>query len=283
MTVCILGSINIDHVARVEAMPRPGETIQALSTFDAPGGKGANQAVAAARAGAATRMFGAVGGDMAGTVLRDRLAAAGVDVSGVAILPGMATGTAFITLSEDGENSIIFSPNANAHAVAPDAAALSGGTVALAQLETPVAGIAAFFGMAGDMGAVRMLNTAPALPEARRLFDRADILLFNEIELAFYLNGNAGEGPEAARRLLTRPGQRAVVTLGARGAVMVDAQAFLHAPASPVERIVDTTGAGDAFCGTLAALVARGGGDWPAMLAAANEAAAQCVQRQGAT
>lgn len=280
MTVCILGSINLDHVVRVQTMPRPGETIPAIFSFDAPGGKGANQAVAAARAGATTRMFGAVGDDLAGAPLRARIADCGVDVSGVAILPDTPTGTAFITVAEDGENHIVFAANANNHVHAPDPSALADCAVALAQLETPVAGIADFFDAAGALGARRILNTAPALPEGRALFDHADILIFNEVELGSYLGDEAAE-PIAARRLISRPDQCAVITLGAQGAVMVDAQQIIHASAVPVERVVDTTGAGDAFCGTLAALIAHET-DWTTILNAANKAAALCVQRQGA-
>ena len=282
MSVCVFGSLNLDRVVRVAALPRAGETVAAQASFDAPGGKGANQAVAAARAGAVTRMFGAVGDDASGAALRDRLQVEGVDVHGVSVVPGAATGTAFVTVSAEGENHIVVAANANASAAAPGPASLASCRVALAQLETPIAAVTAFFEAAAAVGAIRLLNAAPAAIEARTLFDAADILILNEIELATFLGEDgAVVDPSAARRLLGRPGQRAVVTLGVRGAAMIDAFSAIHVEARHVAEVVDTTGAGDAFCGTLAAMIAEEA-DWHVILTAANAAAAACVQRGGA-
>lgn len=273
----------------VEALPRPGETIAAKLTLQSPGGKGANQAIAAARAGAKVKMIGAVGNDSAGRELRAHIASAGVDVSAIVTIRDVPTGAAFIAVAADGENHIVIAANANARvALGPHGTELAGCTVALAQLEVPIEAIGDFFGQAGALGALRILNTAPALPAARALFDQADILIFNQVELESYLaldGGTAkGEGPLAARGLLGRPGQIAIVTLGAGGAAMVAQDAFVVVAAHQVP-VVDTTGAGDAFCGTLAAMAAMAveNRDWAAILDRANGAAAACVQRHGAT
>lgn len=281
VTLCVLGSINLDHVAFVRSLPKPGETITARESFAGPGGKGANQAMAAAREGVDVRMFGAVGADAPGERLKARLAEAGVDVEGVAVRPGQATGAAFITVAADGENHIVVAQGSNATVEAPDPARLAGCTVALAQLEVPVEAIARFFSAAEKLGAVRILNAAPALPEARALFEYADLLVFNEVELASYLGMTGAPDPMDARRLLCRPGQRAVVTLGAAGVTMVGEVDMLHVPARPVGRIVDTTGAGDAFCGSLAASAERRE-DWPRALRTGCAAAADCIARPGA-
>lgn len=282
MTVCVFGSINRDHILRVAALPRRGETVPALACATGLGGKGANQAVAAARCGAVTRMFGALGDDAAGAVLSMQLDACGVDVSGVELQPRMASGAAYVTVGADGENHIVVAAHANAAAVPPDRAALQGCMVALAQLETPVDAIAAFFDAAAAAGALCILNAAPALAEGRALFARADVVIVNAVELARYLGAEDEVDDLArARDLLTRAGQCVIVTLGARGAALIRHDAILHSPSAPVDHVVDTTGAGDAFCGTVAARWAAGD-DWPAILDAANAAAVTCVQRHGA-
>ena len=282
MTVCVFGSINCDHILRVETLPRRGETVPALDSIRGLGGKGANQAVAAVRSGAVTRMFGAVGDDAAGGYLYTRLHAYGVDVSGVAVQPQTASGAAYVTVGADGENHIVVAAHANALAMPPDAAAVQGCTVALAQLEVPVAGVEAFFDAAATSGALCILNAAPALAEGKALFAKADIVIVNAVELASYL-GVEGEVEDLtrARQLLTQPEQCVIVTLGARGAVLIRHDMVRHSPSAPVVQVVDTTGAGDAFCGTVAARVAAGD-DWPTILDAANAAAVACVQRQGA-
>ncbi|MBU0554933.1 MAG: ribokinase [Alphaproteobacteria bacterium] len=260
-------------------LPRPGETILASRSFRGSGGKGANQAIGAALAGANVRMFGAVGDDADGAMLRDQLCRRGLDLTGLATCTDAPTGTAIIALSDAGENCIIVSPGANLLARAPEPAALVGCTVALAQLETPVGEIEAFFKAARAAGALTILNTAPAVPASRGLLNLVDIFVFNEVELASYIGTSAP--PRAARSLLTHRTQRAVVTLGARGAVLVDAASALHVPASTVTKVVDTTGAGDRFCGTLAALVERES-NWRTILETANAAAAHCVEHEGA-
>lgn len=282
MTVCVFGSINCDHMLRVEQLPLRGETVPALGTATGLGGKGANLAVAAVRSGAVTRMFGALGDDAAGALLYAQLHGHGVDVSGVAVQPCTQSGVAYVTVAVDGENHIVVSAHANAAATPPDEAALSGCMVALAQLETPIPAIGAFFDAAARTGALCILNAAPAVADGRVLFAQTDVVVVNAVELARYL-GVEGEVDDLARArdLLSRPGQCVVVTLGAQGAALISHDAIMHSPAAVADRVTDTTGAGDAFCGTLAAHLATGG-DWPSILAAANAAAATSVQQYGA-
>ena len=286
MSVVVVGSINQDIICRVAVLPRPGETVAARRTLVLQGGKGANQAIAAARLGATVTMIGCVGDDAAGTSLIDALRSCALDVRDVVRLPGMRTGTAYIAIDDDAENQIIVDPGANAGLTDGmiRADALSAARVVLAQLETPVAATARAFALAGAAGGYRILNTAPALAEAARIFPRADMLILNQSELARLLGLDAEpttpDDALVARRLLGREGQCAVVTLGAAGAVLVEHAEMHVAPGFRVPAI-DTTGAGDCFCGALAAMLAEG---MPAAqaLPIANAAAALCVQGEGA-
>jgi ribokinase len=288
LSVVVTGSINRDLICQVETLPRAGETVSARATLSLPGGKGANQAIAAARMGAAVRMLACVGDDPAGDAMIAFLQRSGVDTRGVARLGGVATGTAYITTARDGENQIVVDPGANARLGAGAASivdgAIDGARVVLAQLETPVAATAAAFERAGAIGALRILNTAPALAEGAALFALSDLLILNQTETARYCDlaappADAGAAV-AVRRLFVRDDQRAVVTLGAAGAVLVTRDAVHRAPGIRVP-VVDTTGAGDCFCGALAALLAEGIAIEEA-LPLANAAAALCVQAEGA-
>jgi ribokinase len=282
--VIVLGSINIDTQLRVAHFPQPGETIRGLSMKTGLGGKGANQAVAAARAGARAVLHGAVGADDA---VLGRLAALApdLDLRGVVTDPEAATGSACVMLDAAGENAIIVIGGANERVRAPQALALSAADLCLAQLEVPVAAIAEFFQQAQASGARTVFNTAPALPEGRALFALSDVLVMNETELAFY----AGKMPElteqalsdTARSLLTTPHQAIIVTLGAAGALYVTADMQAMVPGRKAAQVQDTTGAGDCFCGTLCASLAEGA-SLPAAVANANTAAALQVTRQGA-
>lgn len=285
MAVCVLGSINRDVVIRVAALPAPGETVAARSTMMLSGGKGANQSVAAARMGADVRLIGAVGADPDGADLVAALAKDGINVTAITRRGDAPTGTAWIALDDAGENQILVSAGANAGVTTAAAAAVRAqDRVCLAQLETPVAAVAAFFAAAADHGALRILNAAPAIPEGIDLLPLTDLLIVNETELARYLDVGAetidATAAIAVRRLFHRPDQAAVVTLGAAGAVLVEADTATFVPARPAP-VVDTTGAGDCFCGTLAAFLAEG-----LPLAAAAEragiAASLCVGRVGA-
>lgn len=278
MTVHIVGSINVDVIASVDRLPAPGETVLSRSVVRMPGGKGGNQAVAAARMGAPVTMAGAVGDDEAGRWMRGELAGAGVDVSAVRVLAGEATGAAYIAVDAAAENQIIVAPGANLRL---DAAEPVGGGVVLAQLEVPVASLRRLF---ADSHGIRMLNAAPPVLDAAGLFDDVDVLIVNQHELAVFLG--MAEAPKtvagalAARALLRRADQVAIVTLGAGGAVAIWMDRHLHVPAARVVPL-DTIGAGDCFCGALAALLGEGRSVEDA-LPLANAAAALCTQARGA-
>ncbi|WP_206243685.1 ribokinase [Novosphingobium terrae] len=282
--VIVLGSINIDTQLQLGHFPQPGETIRGLSMQVGLGGKGANQAVAASRAGAQTALHGAVGADDA---VLGRLAALApdLDLAGVAIHPEATTGNACVMLDAFGENAIIVIGGANETVSSPQGLVLASNDICLAQLEVPAEAIAGFFQQARAFGAQTVLNTAPALPEGRDLFALSDVLVMNETELAFY----AGAMPElsepalraAARSLLTAPDQTIIVTLGAAGALSVTADHHAMVPGRKASHVRDTTGAGDCFCGTLCAALAAGQPMADAMTQA-NTAASLQVTRQGA-
>lgn len=262
--IWVLGSLNIDLVATVARLPQPGETVAAPEMATTPGGKGANQALAARRAGAAVRMIGAVGTDGFAAGATTCLAEAGVDLSQLRQVPG-PTGTALILREQAGENIIAVVPGANAAvdpAMAETAlAALAPGDFLLLQMELPAATVAAALQLCRARGATSLLNIAP-FTEAetiRALAAQADWVIGNETEFAA-LVGCAATGParlEALRAHCAATGLRFVLTLGGAGAVAcVDAR-LDHVDALAI-RPVDTVGAGDTFCGYLAAALSEG-------------------------
>jgi ribokinase len=286
MGVCVLGSINLDNVYRVARLPAPGETLVADGFERFAGGKGANQAVAAAAWGAATALIGAVGRDEAGDRLISHLEGRGVDVSAVARLAEAPTGQAQIWVSPMGENMIVVIGGAN-RAVTADyvgAADPVDCTVFLSQLETPLDAVEALFSGPAARAGVKILNAAPAVTEARTLFPLVDVLVVNQGELALYANvaapAGAREAAPLARRLLCRPDQTVIVTLGATGVLAVTQDGDFFAEGRSA-RVVDTTGAGDCFCGVLAAALAEGCSVEEAM-ALANTAAAISTESPGA-
>ena len=262
--VCVLGSINQDVVASVEWLPHPGETVVARHFAHFPGGKGANQAVAAARMGAGTSIIGATGADEAGSMLRAFLQENGVDTEMVGINSRQPTGQAFINVSATGENAIVIVPGANAGLTPADIRfeRLTGCGIFLAQLECPVETIKSFFSSDAARRGTTILNAAPALPEGAGLFPLADILILNESELAAYAGlpeppDDVETAIEGAGNLIEREGQAVIVTLGEKGAVVVTGEQGELIPGRRAN-VVDTTGAGDCFCGTLAAALADG-------------------------
>jgi ribokinase len=285
--VVVAGSINMDVVATAERHPRIGETVAGKEVLYFRGGKGANQAVAAAKLGATTTLIGRLGTDAFGVELRTFLADQGVDVSLVRETAGAHTGTAIITLA-DADNTIVVVPGANGLVTAEDVAAvpLATGDIAVSQFEIPLPAISAFFARARAAGATTILNPAPARAIGKDLLDLVDVLVLNETELGLVANTELHEGDdvarfvEAAETLRARRGQIICVTLGKRGAVaLVDAEAIV-VPGRAVKAI-DTTGAGDCFVGALAAQLALGRAIRDA-LGYANAAASICVQRMGA-
>ena len=284
MSVCVLGAINLDLVLRVGELPRPGETVLASSLSRHAGGKGLNQAVAAARAGADVAMVGQVGADAAGDWLLEVLVQAGVDTTSVGRHPAAPTGQALITVCEAGENTIVVASGANAELSSGPVNAANGARVLLAQLETALAPVASLL-QADWPGCLKVLNAAPARPEGAQMFAACNVLVFNETELAAYAGQSAplqgvDASARAARGLLARPRQSVVVTLGAEGVLIVDAGRAEHLPGRPA-RVVDTVGAGDCFCGVLAAGLDEGL-SLAAAAARANAAAALAVGRPGA-
>jgi ribokinase len=286
--VVVVGSINEDVELLVARAPKPGETLTAQRTARRPGGKGANQAVAAARAGARVRMIGRIGADPAGARMLEALREERVDTHAVAALPGVPTGTAYITVTADGENTIVLERGANARLspgdVAAERAAFAGAAVMLAQLEVPTDTVTAAVRAAHDAGVRTVVTLAPAQAVPDELLAGLDPLLVNEHEAGFLLGGDddvAEDAEECARRLLSLGPRSVVITLGAGGAVVADATGVWGVPAAAVDEVVDTTGAGDAFAGALAAALAHGASLGDAV-GAGMAAGAQTVGRAGA-
>lgn len=260
--VCVVGSLNMDLTFDVGALPRPGETVLASSLTYAPGGKGGNQAVAAARAGARVQFVGAVGDDPAAEQLRAHLVVNGVGLDGTVAIPG-PSGTAIIVVDASAENTIVVAPGANGQLTVADAAVCSVITdceVLLTQLEIPVPTAVAAARAAQSAGAVVMVNPSPAgqhQSALAQLASIADVVIANEAE--------ADEWPWRPTHLVT--------TLGARGASCVSPDDEFWVPA-PVVKAVDTAGAGDVFAGVLAANWPRNPGSRAERLAALQRACA---------
>jgi ribokinase len=279
--ITVFGSINVDLVTRVARIPGPGETVRGSDYALIPGGKGANQALAAARAGANVRLVGAIGDDgMAEIALRE-LEAGGVDLSAVARRAG-TTGLAIITVDERGENTIVVSPGANAAAKAASIprGALASGDTLLLQMEVPFPESLAAAKAARAAGARVILSVAPyaALPaEDAAAFD---MLIVNEHEaadLAAHLGVFAKGADATATSLARRLGRTVIATLGAEGAVAATGSEVIHVPALAVN-VVDTTGAGDTFCGVLAAYLDEGADMKTAMAKAAIAGSLACTK-----
>jgi ribokinase len=258
-TVVVVGSLNQDLTRYVSALPRPGETIFASAAASALGGKGANQAVAAARVGASVRFVGAIGDDLAGRGARAALEAAGVATDGLRTSTTEATGTALITVDARGENTIVVDSGANLSVDAQHATEVveraGAHAVVLCQGELPAEVIDAVAAATQRAGSRFVLNLAPVIRVAAATLATADPLIVNELEGAQLLGSPEADAAAALQR---RHGASVVVTLGGDGARLVTTDIDLAVPASAVAQVVDTTGAGDAFCGVLAAALAFG-------------------------
>lgn len=255
--VRVFGSINVDLVARVAHLPRPGETVAGTAFALAAGGKGANQALAARQAGAQVALHGAVGTDTFAATALAGLAAAGVDLRGVARVP-RPTGVALINVEAHGENAITVVAGANGEVRAARIADadLHAGTTVLLQLEVPLAEVAQVAQRARAGGARVVLNAAPASPVPDSLLECVDVFVVNENEAAFYAGGVTDAATFCAQ-WKERFGMTTVLTLGSRGAQAWTGGQLVHVAAPRVE-VVDTTGAGDAFVGALAAALDEG-------------------------
>jgi ribokinase len=285
--VFVAGSINMDVVATADRHPRIGETVAGKAVLYFPGGKGANQAVAAAKSGAPTSLIGRLGTESFGRDVRAFLALQGVDLSLVRDTPQAHTGTAIITVAK-ADNTIVVIPGANALVAPADVAtlALTAGDVAVSQFEIPLPTIGAFFARAHAVGATTILNPAPAVQFDRGLLDLVDVLILNETELGALTDTKlrdsdaAGDFANAARSLQAGDDQVICVTLGKRGVLaLVNGEPLVVS--GRAVKALDTTGAGDCFVGAVAAQLA-GGKSMQAALAYANAAASICVQRMGA-
>lgn len=274
----------MDIMARVHRHPVAGETVPGTTLSYFPGGKGANQAVAAARAGIDVTMVGAVGTDAFGAELVEFLRGNGIDTDSVERVSG-PSGTAVIVVDAAGENHIVVVPGANAELRATRVP--GPGQVLVAQFETPVQTTTEFFRAGRLVGARSILNPAPAAVIPTELLALVDILVVNETELGVVSGGDVDDQPtiadiRGAQDRLRDSGFAGclVTTLGARGVVAVVDELVIEVPGRPVE-VVDTTGAGDCFVGYLAAGLVRGD-DLAEVLEMANIAASLSVQRMGA-
>ena len=257
--VVVIGSINHDLTVVTPRLPMPGETVLGTDHYTGGGGKGANQAVAAARLGARVALVGRIGDDEHGEALRTALIDYGVDVSAVSIDREAPTGLAVITVDDTADNTIVVSPGANARLTPGDLDPnlIGSAAVVLTQLEIPLETVIAAAELATT--GTFVLNPAPGRDLPEDLLERVDVLVPNRSELAIIAKEEEPATADEAIRAIRRLERDAltVVTLGAIGAVMVDGEAELHVPAPDVAAI-DPTGAGDAFCGALAHAIASG-------------------------
>ncbi len=295
--VVVVGAINVDLVVLADELPRAGQTVVGCGPTQHGGGKGANAAVAAARAGAAVRLVGAVGRDAMAKVALADLREAGVDLSGVAHLERETTGVALIVVDRAGENLIAVGAGANGRVdqgwvngrlttlLAAQSGAGAAGCV-LVSTEIPGDAVTAAVAAAARSGVMCVLNTAPPTPVVAGLLDQAPLLTPNALELerlSKLLGAPAPPDDPSAQAvdLARRTGRPVVVTLGAAGVMIADPDGAIQAIAAPPVRVVDTTGAGDTFNGVLAARLAAGD-RLPGAVSTAVTAASLSVSRLGA-
>ncbi|MGG7517370.1 ribokinase [Allorhizobium undicola] len=261
--ITVFGSINMDLIATTTRLPKPGETVAGTGFATAAGGKGANQALAARRAGAEVRMVGAVGADQFAAPSLELLRQAGTDLTSVKTVEG-PTGTALILVEQDGENMIAVIPAANASVTSADASAtvkaMTGNDSLVLQLEIPADAVETALIEAKAAGIRTILNLAPLTEDAARLGGLADMVIANETEFE-RLAGETGLGNSereaALKRLHAQSGQTLIITLGADGVMAIRDGQIVRAKGLKIEP-VDTVGAGDTFCGYLAASLDAG-------------------------
>lgn len=264
MTVVVFGSINMDLVARTPRLPGPAETILGHEFFTAPGGKGANQAVAVARLGIPTKMIGRVGGDSFGQELQQQLANSGVDTSAILVDETVSSGVALIAVDDTAQNSIIVIPGANGRVAETDVQRLEhhlvGVKVLLLQLEIPLAATVAAARLGRERGITVVLDPAPVCDIPSELYEIVDIITPNEVE-AGHLVGfpvkSKDEAHRAAQILLKKGVKTVIIKLGALGAFYATPAEQTFVPAYKVKAI-DTVAAGDAFNGGLATALVEG-------------------------
>jgi ribokinase len=281
--ITVFGSINMDLIATTQRLPKPGETVAGNGFSTAAGGKGANQALAARRAGRSVTMAGAVGHDGFSDEALALLKEAGTDLQSVK-RADEPTGTAIILVGGDGENMIAVVPGANGTVTPQDAdqavGAMSKGDTLMLQLEIPVSAVEQALAAARAKGVTTILNLAPLITDAARLGRLADIVIANETEfelLAGQENMSAEDREAALKRLNTETGQTLIVTLGGDGVVAIRDGAISRAKGLKIEP-VDTVGAGDTFCGYFAASLDEGIDFEPALRRAAVAGSLACLK-----
>jgi ribokinase len=287
--IVVVGSANMDMVLRVQQLPRPGETVSGHGFETMPGGKGANQAVAAARLGAEVHFVGCVGSDVFGTQMRGTLQAEGVNVDHLATVSG-PSGVAIVLVDDaTGQNSIAIEAGANAALSAAhiDAAAatIAAASMLVCQLESPLPAVQRAIAVAHAAGVPVLLNPAPVQPLPPQLLQQVSLLVPNESEAAALAGQAPGEPVDevrAAERLRRLGAGTVIVTLGERGVHVSTPGGAVRHDAQPAARVVDTTGAGDTFIGALAAARCRDGLPLHDAVAFAQRAAAFSVSRRGA-
>ncbi|KTT24610.1 ribokinase [Pseudomonas oryzihabitans] len=286
--VIVIGSLNMDLVVRAPRLPKGGETLAGHSFATAPGGKGANQAVAAARLGATVAMIGCVGADPYGDFLTRSLVQEGIDCRGVSVAAEVPTGIASILVDAEGQNAIVIVAGGNgelsaAHLQAQESL-LAEAKIVIAQLEVPLETVGDALARAHALGKTVILNPAPATgPLPAEWYAHIDYLVPNESEASLLTGlpvGNLQEAEAAARQLIAAGARQVLLTLGGQGLLQVTADSCRHHPATPV-KAVDTTAAGDTFLGGFAAGLAEGL-DVEAAIALGQHAAAIAVTRPGA-
>ncbi|NEN99589.1 MAG: ribokinase [Moorea sp. SIO3I7] len=262
--VIVFGSINMDLVAKTPRLPVPGETLQGHEFFTAPGGKGANQAVAVARLGIPTNMVGRVGCDDFGTQLRYSLGVTGVDIDSVLVEEAVSSGIAVISVDQAGENTIIFLAGANGHVNETDVERLSSllpeAAVLLMQLEIPMSVVLLAAAAAQKVGCPVILDPAPAQDLPEELYGMVDIMTPNQLEASVLVDfpvDTIESAKNASEVLLQRGVDTVIVTLGEQGVFCATASESFFVPAFSVEA-VDTVAAGDAFNGAMAVAIAKG-------------------------
>ena len=286
--VVVVGSLNMDLVARAQRLPRPGETLAGETFFTVPGGKGANQAVAVARLGGSVAMVGNVGDDAYGEQLRAALEVEGIDCEGVGVCEGVSSGVALITVDASSQNCIVIVPGGNGlltpQAVQRFDALLQAAEVIICQLEVPADTVAWTLARGHELGKRVILNPAPATgPLPPEWLPHIDYITPNESEaeaLTGLVVNDEASARAAAQQLLQLGAGKVIVTLGAQGALFVSPEGSSHYPA-PKVKALDTTAAGDTFIGGFAAGLVRGLEEGEA-IAFGQRAAALSVTRVGA-
>ncbi len=286
--IAVVGSLNMDLVTQAKKIPVPGETVIGGDLYMLPGGKGANQAVAAARLGAEVAMIGRVGRDVFAQQLLDNLTAVHVNHHYVTQDPEAASGVALIVVDAAGENSIVVAPGANGRFSAADVdaaePAIQAADLILLQLEIPLTAVSRAAQLARKHGAKVILNPAPAQPLPAKLLALVDFLIPNESETALLSGmptGSRAEVEAAAAKLRQLGVRNIILTLGDRGALLINDAAIIHFPPFVPEKVVDTTAAGDAFVGGFATALAEGR-QVPEAVCWGNATGALAVTRVGA-